>query len=110
MTFGELAELARDGGNGAEAVRTAYGWERDRLVAAMRGSLAFAAALLVALAAPFLNQEFDSPSWPVLVTAASSLVFFLFGMFILIVRLPRQLDEYVLAARLLAALRDVNDE
>jgi hypothetical protein len=107
MTFGELAGLAQDG-SGAEALRTAYGWERDRLVAAMRGSFAFAAALLVALAAPFLKQEINTPAWPVVVTAASSVMFFAFGMFILVVRLPRQLDEYVLVARLLAALKDVD--
>jgi hypothetical protein len=107
MTFGELAALAEDDAQGAETVRTAYTWERERLVAAMRGSFAFAAALLLALAASLIKEEIDTPAWPVIATAVSSLAFVMFGLFILVLRLPRQLDEYVMAARLLAALQSL---
>jgi uncharacterized membrane protein YgdD (TMEM256/DUF423 family) len=109
MTFGELAALAKDKIDGSEAVRTLYGWERDRLAAAMRGSFAFAASLLLALGASLLKDEIHTPRWTVFATAASSLVFVVIGLFILLIRLPRLRDEYLLAARLLTALKTLDN-
>ena len=104
MNVEELATLCGES-EGAEVLQTAYTWERERLTAAMRGCLAFVASVIVAFGASLLKGEISVPSWTLWVTGGSLTVLAVLGLFILLVRLPRQLDEFLLAARLMAALR-----
>jgi hypothetical protein len=60
VTFEELADLAENE-DGAEALRTAFGWERDRFVAAMKGAFAFSASLVIAVGASVLKKEIGTP-------------------------------------------------
>lgn len=106
MVVSDIREIARSEEIDAEGVlRTAYAWERERLMASMRGSFGFAAALVLAYAATVAKPD---EHLPFLVEVVGAVVLFGMvaqGLFVLLVRLPRLGSEYFLAVRLLLALR-----